>query len=99
MTDNEKTSRNPTNTVVIALLLLLIAHAAYSEWRRHASSVAPEPPAFSVDQVGDLQYVMRVNQSIYYCVGNKCTTIQDVSRALARAAREAGATAEPEATE
>lgn len=96
MSEEKTTPSHAPHWIIVILLLVLIGHQAFTEWRgRHApagtAQAVPETQ-FSVTTVGDFQYVMRINQNIFYCVSNKCTTIQDVSQALAAAAaaRRAG---------
>jgi len=65
--------------IIIALLAALVIIEGWGLWpdiSGAATPAAPQPPAFSVTSTGEGQYVMRANDNIFFCVGNRCTTIQ-----------------------
>jgi hypothetical protein len=65
--------------IIIALLTALVVLEGWGLWpdiSGTAATAAPQPPAFSVTSTGEGQYVMRANDNIFFCVGNRCTTIQ-----------------------
>ncbi len=84
--------------VIMFLLVVLVAATtflAYSQYKKPAETqVAPDLMGYDVMPISDGKYVMRVNQKIFYCVNNACTTIQDVSQAIAQG-RAGGQVQEP----
>ena len=66
--------------IVIVLLAVIAALQISSRWSGMNTQATPTgatpPPAFSVTSTGEGQYVMRANDNIFFCVNNRCTTIQ-----------------------
>jgi len=69
---------NVQTALIIFLLILLVGLGARSEWRTSTSASANQTE-FSVTAVAEGQYVMRADDKIFYCAGNRCTGIQLVA--------------------
>ena len=65
--------------IVIFLLVALVALEVSSEfrnWDPTPVAITAPPAEFGVTPTGAGQYVMRASKKIFYCVRNKCTSIQ-----------------------
>jgi hypothetical protein len=87
---------NAQSGAIITLLAALVGLELWSKLRDLNSPEVPAqapPPAFSVTRTGDGQYVMRANDNLFFCVNNRCTTIQLI---VGRPENERPAAAAPE---
>ena len=79
--------------IIITLLAVLVAVELVGDWPSLTGSTAAAtpapPPAFSVTSTGEGQYVMRANDNIFFCVGNRCTTIQLITATASQQAQPA----------
>ena len=90
-------------TSAIILLIVLVAFAARSEWRAVTQEAVTLQAAtndnpngeFSVTAVAD-GYVMRANKKIFYCVKNRCTSIQLINPTQNKPKSATEESAEPE---